>query len=222
MSAILKATNLTKTFKSPQETTVLDGISLEVYPGDTIAIVGKSGEGKTTLLHLLGVLEEPTSGTVEICGEVATPQKSPLLRNSHIGFVFQAYHLLEECTVLENVLMPARIAKHDIRPGSPAHNRALTLLHEVGIGHRAIYPAKLLSGGEKQRVAIARALMNNPAIILADEPSGNLDHAYSQAIYALLLDEAQKRDKALVVVTHDLTLAAQCKKTYSLQDGKIL
>ncbi len=154
MSAILKATNLTKTFKSPQETTVLDGISLEVYPGDTIAIVGKSGEGKTTLLHLLGVLEEPTSGTVEICGEVATPQKSPLLRNSHIGFVFQAYHLLEECTVLENVLMPARIAKHfrgqpsktrtSYRSGNPAARAVAisatfgkSLLGE-GVGHEAI------------------------------------------------------------------------------------
>ncbi|MGH2639568.1 MAG: ABC transporter ATP-binding protein, partial [Rhabdochlamydiaceae bacterium] len=140
----------------------------------------------------------------------------------HIWFVFQAYHLLEECTVLENVLMPARIGKEDIRPGSSAYNRALQLLAEVELSHRALFPAKLLSGGEKQRAAIARALINNPSIILADEPSGNLDHAHSQAIYTLLLDEAQKRNKALIVVTHDLTLASQCKKTYSLQDGKLL
>lgn len=219
---ILKATSITKKFKGPQDVTVLDGISLEVHPSDTIAIVGKSGEGKTTLLHILGTLDAPTSGTVEVCGEIATPQKSPLLRNSHIGFVFQAYHLLEECTVLENVLMPARIGKQDIRPGSPAYLRALELLQEVGLSERAHFPAKLLSGGEKQRVAIARALINNPSIILADEPSGNLDHAHSAVIYDLLLTEARSRNKALVVVTHDLTLASQCKKTYSLQDGKLL
>ena len=219
---ILKAQSITKKFKGPEDVTVLDGISLEVSPGDTVAIVGKSGEGKTTLLHILGTLDAPTSGTVEVCGELATPQKSPLLRNTHIGFVFQAYHLLEECTVLENVLMPARIGKHDIRPGFPAHLRALELLQEVGLSERAHFQAKLLSGGEKQRVAIARALINNPSIILADEPSGNLDHSHSVVIYDLLLSEARNRNKALVVVTHDLTLASQCKKTYSLQDGKLL
>ncbi|MBP7074479.1 MAG: ABC transporter ATP-binding protein [Rhabdochlamydiaceae bacterium] len=219
MKPILKAQNLKKTYKTAIDVTVLDGISLEVLPGETIAIIGKSGEGKTTLLHLLGTLEKPTSGTIEVCGEVATSQNSPYLRNTHIGFVFQAYHLLEECTVLENVLMPARIAKQDIRPGSSAHTRALMLLEEVGLSHRRDFLAKLLSGGEKQRAAIARALINNPSIILADEPSGNLDHAHSQDIYKLLLNEAQKRNKALVVVTHDLSLASQCQKTYALQDG---
>ncbi len=221
MKPVLKAQNLSKKYKTPLDVTILEGISLEVFPGETIAITGKSGEGKTTLLHLLGTLEEPTTGTVEICGEIATAQKSPLLRNSHIGFVFQAYHLLEECTVLENVLMPARIGKENIKPGSSAYQRALDLLDEVGLSHRALFPAKLLSGGEKQRAAIARALINNPSIILADEPSGNLDHAHSQAIYTLLLNEAQKRNKALVVVTHDLILASQCQKTYSLQDGRL-
>jgi lipoprotein-releasing system ATP-binding protein len=219
---ILKAYNLSKIYKTPLEVAILEGVSLEVFPGETIAIIGKSGEGKTTLLHLLGTLEEPTSGTVEICGEIATPQKSPLLRNAHIGFVFQSYHLLEDYTVLENVLMPARIGKEDIQPGSPTYKYALELLAEVGLSHRALFPAKLLSGGEKQRTAIARALINNPAIILADEPSGNLDHAHSQAIYTLLLNETRKRNKALVVVTHDLTLASQCKKTYALQDGKLV
>ncbi len=221
MKPILKAQKLSKTYKTPLDMRVLDNIFLEVFPGETISIVGKSGEGKTTLLHLLGTLETPTSGSIEICGELATTHTSSYLRNIHIGFVFQAYHLLEDCTVLENVLMPARIAHKDIRLGSPIHNRALELLGEVGLSHRLFFPAKLLSGGEKQRVAIARALINNPAIILADEPSGNLDHAHSQAIYTLLLDEAHKRNKALVVVTHDLILASQCKKTYALQDGKL-
>ena len=219
MKPVLKAKNLSKTFGS--DLTVLHDISLEVLPGETLAIIGKSGEGKTTLLHLLGTLEKPTAGSIEVCGEVATAQNSPLLRNTHIGFVFQAYHLLEECTVLENVLMPARIGNVDVQPGSAAHARALQLLEEVGLSHRAKFPAKLLSGGEKQRAAIARALINNPSIILADEPSGNLDHAHSQAIYKLLFDEAHQRNKALVVVTHDLTLASQCQKTYALQDGKL-
>ncbi len=216
MNPILRAKNLTKTYKSPLDVTVLENISLDVYPGETIAIVGKSGEGKTTLLHLLGTLENPTSGTIEVCGELATPQKSPLIRNRHIGFVFQAYHLLDDCTVLENVLMPAKIGKENLET---ARARALELLEEVGLSHRANFPAKLLSGGEKQRVAISRALINNPSIILADEPSGNLDHAHSKVIYDLLLSEAQKRNKALVVVTHDLTLASQCQKMYALQDG---
>lgn len=219
---ILKAKNLTKKFKSPVEVTILDDISLEAAAGETIAIVGKSGEGKTTLLHLLGTLESPTTGSVEICGELATPQNSPYLRNTQIGFVFQAYHLLDECTVLDNVLMPSRIGNQDTRPGSPAHTRALTLLEEVGLSHRQNFLAKLLSGGEKQRVAIARALINNPSIILADEPSGNLDHAHSQAIYSLLFEEAQKRNKTLIVVTHDLILASRCQKTYALQDGKLI
>ena len=219
---ILKAKNLTKKFKSPIEVTVLDDISLEAAAGETIAIIGKSGEGKTTLLHLLGTLEAPTAGSVEICGEVATGQNSPYLRNTHIGFVFQAYHLLDECTVLDNVLMPARIGGIETRSGSPAYKRALTLLEDVGLLHRQNFLAKLLSGGEKQRTAIARALINNPSIILADEPSGNLDNAHSQAIYSLLFDEVQKRNKALIVVTHDLKLASGCKKTYALQDGKLI
>lgn len=222
MKPILKAQNLFKTYKAPHAVSVLENIALEVFPGDSIAIIGKSGEGKTTLLHVLGTLEAPTQGTIEICGEVATEQNSPHLRNRHIGFVFQAYHLLSDCTVLENVLMPARIGGQDVRPGSAAHSRALDLLESVSLLQRADFPAKLLSGGEKQRAAIARALINDPAMILADEPSGNLDSAHSQEIYTLLLGEAQKRNKAVIVVTHDLTLASQCKKTYSLQDGKLL
>lgn len=222
MSPILKATRLSKRFSYPIETPVLDDVSLEVFPGEIVAIVGKSGEGKTTLLHLLGTLEAPSSGEVEICGKKASPQNSAFIRNQHIGFIFQAYHLLEESTVLENILMPARIAKKETHSKSPAALRALHLLEEVGLSHRAYFPAKLLSGGEKQRVAIARALMNDPAIILADEPSGNLDHAHSQAIYHLLLESAQKRGKSIVIVTHDLELASRCQKTYALQDGKLL
>lgn len=218
---ILKAKNISKSFKSPTEVTILKNISLEIQAGETVAIMGKSGEGKTTLLHILGTLEPATEGTLEICGLAANSSNWNYLRNQKIGFIFQAYNLLEDYTVLENILMPAKIAIQDTRPGSPAHQRALELLKDVGLEHRADFPAKLLSGGEKQRAAIARAFLNDPALILADEPSGNLDHANSTIIYNLLLSAAQKRGKALIVVTHDRELAALCQKTYSLLDGAI-
>lgn len=218
---ILKAKNISKKFKSPIEVTILNNISLEVHAGETVAIMGKSGEGKTTLLHILGTLEPATEGSLEICGIAVSPSNWNELRNQKIGFIFQAYNLLEDYTVLENVVMPAKIANQDTRPGSIAHQRALELLQEVGLSHRADFPAKLLSGGEKQRAAIARAFLNDPALILADEPSGNLDHANSTIIYNLLLGAAQKRGKALIVVTHDRELAGLCKKTYSLMDGVI-
>lgn len=213
---ILQAKNISKKFKSPTEVTILNNISLEVHAGETVAIMGKSGEGKTTLLHILGTLEPATEGSLKICGIPASPSNWNHLRNQKIGFIFQAYNLLEDYTVLENVLMPAKIAGH---LGPAAHQRALELLHEVGLSHRADFPAKLLSGGEKQRAAIARAFLNDPALILADEPSGNLDHANSTIIYNLLLGAAQKRGKALIVVTHDRELADLCQKTYSLMDG---
>ena len=218
---ILKAKKISKSFKSPTDVTILKDISLEVKAGETIAIMGKSGEGKTTLLHILGTLEPASEGSLEICGLEATRDNWNFLRNQKIGFIFQAYNLLEDYTVLENILMPAKIAHQDTRPGSPAHQRALELLQEVGLSHRVNFPAKLLSGGEKQRAAIARAFLNDPALILADEPSGNLDHANSTVIYNLLLEAAQKRNKALIVVTHDRELAALCKKTYFLLDGAI-
>jgi len=219
---ILKAQNLSKRFGNPIPITVLKDISLHVAAGEAVAIVGKSGEGKTTLLHVLGTLEEPSSGTLEICGKIVTGQKSSCLRNRHIGFIFQAYHLLEELSALENILIAARIGKQKTDKASPARKRALELLEEVNLSHRASFPAKLLSGGEKQRVALARALMNDPDLILADEPSGNLDQENSQAIYSLLLGMAQKKGKALLVVTHDLELASRCQKTYTLQDGRLL
>jgi ABC-type lipoprotein export system ATPase subunit len=219
---VLSAKNISKIFKHPTLVHVLKHISLDVKAGETVAITGKSGEGKTTLLHILGTLEPPTEGSLEICGTAASSSNWNLLRNQKIGFIFQAYNLLEDYTVLENILMPAKIGGKDVRPGSPSHQRALELLTEVGLDHRADFPAKLLSGGEKQRAAIARAFLNDPALILADEPSGNLDHAHSTIIYNLLLNAAQKRNKALVVVTHDKELAALCQKSYALTDGVLI
>lgn len=204
---ILRAKNI---YKSYPKVKVLSGISLTVAPGETLAICGRSGEGKTTLLHILGTLEEPDSGELEIAGQRLTRANASTLRNQQIGFVFQAYNLLEDFTTLENVLMPARIARHPI-----SRQKGLELLSLVGLQDRADFPAKHLSGGERQRAAIARALCNNPNLILADEPSGNLDRANAKKIGEILIS----LKKSLILVTHDPDLAALCDKQYLLKEG---
>lgn len=213
---ILRANNLSKSFRHPQKVAVLNDVSLQAERGESIAITGRSGEGKTTLLHILGTLEEPDSGTLLIAGVEAAPKQSPLLRNRHIGFIFQSYNLLEDFTALENVLMPARIARSPLDTA-----RALELLDQVGLADRARFPAKLLSGGERQRVAIARALINDPSLILADEPSGNLDQANAEAIADLLFSLVQKQNKTLIIATHDPALAARSDKRYILASGHL-
>ena len=219
--SVLKATQLTKKFPFPSPLEVLKGIDLEIFSGDSIAIVGKSGEGKSTLLHILGTLEKPCSGALEICGKSASKTPLPLLRSKHIGFIFQSCNLLDEYTALENVLMPAKIARLPTHRGSPAHHRALMLLETVGLKDRTHYHSKLLSGGEKQRVALARALCNDPDLILADEPSGNLDNAHSQEIHSLLIRLCKDFHKALIVVTHDKELSSLCDQTLLLKDGNL-
>lgn len=209
---ILQAKKVYKRFEKPAPVEVLKGVSLEVQAGETVAITGKSGEGKSTLLHILGTLEKPSEGAIFICGKPLL--NLPEIRNRHIGFIFQTFNLLEDYTVLENIMMPAKIGR---RPLSV--EKALQLLEEVGLSHRADFPSKLLSGGEKQRAAIARALCNDPDLILADEPSGNLDHAHSIVIHELLINSAKKRNKALVIVTHDKELASLCDRGYLLMDG---
>ncbi len=219
--AILEAEGIEKSFYDPALVSILSGIDLTLHSGESIAIMGPSGEGKSTLLHILGTLEDPSRGRLQIQGKEVTPGNLAAFRNDHIGFIFQAFHLLEDYTALENVLMPARIARRASSPGSLAYQHAEGLLGEVGLHDRMHYSTKLLSGGEKQRVAIARALCNNPEIILADEPSGNLDHASSQAIHELLFRCCTEHGKGLIVVTHDQHLAAQCDKVYWLQEGKL-
>ncbi len=213
---ILSAKHLSKSFSSPKPLSVLSDISLDASAGETIAICGRSGEGKTTLLHILGALEKPDSGELWIENTLVTPQKGPKLRQKYLGFIFQSYNLLEDFTALENVLMPSRIARQPLSP-----QKGLQLLEEVGLTERAHFPAKLLSGGERQRVAIARALCNNPSILLADEPTGNLDSAHAKQIGALLLACAKERQKVLILVTHDQDLASLCSRRYSLQNGKL-
>lgn len=219
MEPILSAIKISKRFLSQSSIEILKEVSLAIYPGESLAIMGASGEGKSTLLHILGTLEEPSSGELIIAGKSLAQHPSPLIRNQHIGFVFQSYNLLEDYTALHNVLMPALIAKKNIQKGSKAYERGCQLLEQVGLTHRMHFPCKLLSGGEKQRVALARALCNDPEIILADEPSGNLDHDTSEAIHQLLIHLVKEMNKSLIVVTHDHSLARLCGKKLILSDG---
>ncbi len=216
---LLKAVKITKKFLLPSPIEVIKGIDLEIYPGESVAIMGKSGEGKSTLLHILGTLERPTSGSLTFCGKDLLATPLPTLRNRHIGFIFQTYNLLDDYTTLGKDFLPAKIARRPVHKGSEAYERAWMLLETVGLKERALFPAKLLSGGEKQRAAIARALANDPDLILADEPSGNLDHAHSQQVHALLIDCVKKFGKSLIVATHDKELSSLCDKTYLLKDG---
>jgi len=213
---ILSAKGLKKTYRTPQPVEVLNDVSLFVQSGESVAICGRSGEGKSTLLHILGTLEAPDSGTLEIDGLLSTPALAPSIRSRSIGFIFQAYNLLEDFTAIENVLMPAKILRR-----SPSREKGLALLSSVGLAHRADFPAKLLSGGERQRVAIARALCNDPSLLLADEPTGNLDAANALAVGDLLLSLVREKNKSLIVATHDTRLASLCNKTYRLFAGKL-
>ena len=211
---ILQAKNLVKTFRHPHTVQILSGVCLDVEAGESIAITGRSGEGKTTLLHILGMLEPFDSGLLTIAGTPFNKSTAPAFRNKHMGFIFQAFNLLEDFTALENVLMPAKIAR---RPTT--RKQGLDLLDLVGLGPRADFPAKLLSGGERQRVAIARALCNNPDIIFADEPSGNLDKVNADSVANILFDLVQAQKKTLILVTHDQSLANQCTRTFALREG---
>lgn len=218
---ILEARGIRKVFTSPIKVDILKGIDLAVHGGESIAIMGRSGQGKSTLLQILGTLDKPTQGALHIKGQPVTPFNVADIRRSAIAFVFQSYFLLEDYTVLENVLIPARIDRQDTSPGSTAYCRAMELLEMVELTHRADFNTKLLSGGEKQRTAIARSLCNNPSLIFADEPSGNLDNETAGIIHKILLDFAKQPDKAMILVTHDNDLAALCSKRFILSDGLI-
>jgi lipoprotein-releasing system ATP-binding protein len=221
-SILLQASHLTKTFYTPAQIPILRDIHLQVQAGESVAIVGRSGEGKSTLLQILGTLEEPCSGSLKIAGQEVKRSNRTMIRNQNIGFVFQSFHLLEDYTALENVLMPARIARYSITKGSRAEKRAWELLDQVGLTERAHFHTKLLSGGEKQRVALARAMCNDPCLILADEPSGNLDRQTAQLIHSILLEFAKDPSKALIIVTHDEELAKLCSSRFELKNGELI
>lgn len=221
MKVILKASNIHKTYDYPAQVTILKGLNLTVHRGETVAIMGRSGQGKSTLLQILGTLEKPCSGQLEIAGQLVNSFNCSKIRNQNIAFIFQSFHLLEDSTALENVLMPAYIGRRSISRGSQAYKRAMELLERVGLSERAHFNTKLLSGGEKQRVAIARALCNNPDILFADEPSGNLDKQTASDIHEILLNFAKEGQKTLIVVTHDHELASLCSTNYTLEYGVI-
>jgi lipoprotein-releasing system ATP-binding protein len=216
---ILKASRLHKSYYRPAKVDILCGIDLIVEAGQSVAITGRSGQGKSTLLHVLGTLENPCQGSIEIANQLINSRNKSSIRNQTIAFIFQSFHLLDDYSALENVLMPARIARANTMKGSQAHDRALELLQHVGLANRAHFNTKLLSGGEKQRVAIARALCNNPQLIFADEPSGNLDKQTSAVIHELLLEFSKAQGKSIILATHDKDLAALCDVRYVLQEG---
>jgi|GEM_PF-591986 len=216
---LLKATNIHKSYYHPLPVNLLQGINLEVGAGESAAIVGRSGEGKSTLLQILGTLEEPCKGSLVIANHSVESANKSHIRNQLIGFVFQSFHLLEDYSALENVLMPAKIARQKV--GKELIEHGLHLLEQVGLADRAHFSTKLLSGGEKQRVALARALCNNPKIIFADEPSGNLDGHTAELIHQLLLQFVTD-GKALVLVTHDWNLARLCTNQYELKNGTLV
>ena len=216
---IIVAKHLSKSFCDVAKVEVFKNVSLTVHSKESIAITGPSGVGKSTLLHILGTIERPSHGTLEIAGKNALATDSACIRNQHIGFVFQNFNLLPDYTALENVLMPGKIARK--KTSSSLTARAYQLLEKVGLSHRARHLARSLSGGEKQRIAIARALYNDPDVLLADEPSGNLDDHQSQVMHTLLMDLTQQMGKAVVIVTHNRALASLCHRRYILTHAEL-
>jgi lipoprotein-releasing system ATP-binding protein len=220
---VLEAVDLTKVYRGGDGRTlsVLDGANLQVSRGEMVAVVGSSGAGKSTLLHLLGALDQPTSGSVSIAGKTLAGRDDDelsLLRNHSVGFVFQFHHLLREFTAVENVMMPLRIAGW---VDGKARRRAEELLARVGLSGRMQHKPAALSGGEQQRTAVARALAIDPAILLADEPSGNLDHANSELLHDLFVELSRDLETAMVIATHNRALAVRADRTLLLEDGRL-
>ena len=221
-SGVLQATDVCKTYHlGGRELPVLRGVNLELKQGEFVALQGASGSGKSTLLQLLGGLDRPTSGIIRFKGEplrLQTAQQAAIFRGQNVGFVFQAYHLLPDLDALENIMLPAQVQRTSVLT---SRNRGMDLLASVGLKDRMDHRPSELSGGEQQRVAIARALMNEPEIVLADEPTGNLDSNTEAGIIDLLKKLHKERNLTLLVATHDDIVAAEAQRVERLVDGRI-
>jgi lipoprotein-releasing system ATP-binding protein len=220
--AALELTGVKRVFRQGGvELAVLNGIDLTLRPGELVALVGPSGAGKSTLLHLAGLLERPSAGEIRIAGEECgnlSDERRTLLRRSTLGFVYQFHHLLLEFSALENVMIPRMIA--GVARGA-ARDKATALLHRVGLGERLSHRPARLSGGEQQRVAIVRALANDPKVLLADEPTGNLDHTTGDSVMATLIEMTRATGLAALIATHNLDLARRLDRIVVLEDGKL-
>jgi lipoprotein-releasing system ATP-binding protein len=223
---LLKLTRVTRRYDSPNQSgalTVLNDVSLEVAQGESLAIVGPSGSGKSTLLHIIGTLDRPTSGSVALNGQdlgTLDELQVAAVRNRQIGFVFQSHYLLPQCTVLENVLVPT-LACAEAAARDGASERAGRLLKRVGLGERMSHRPGELSGGERQRVAVVRALINQPQLLLADEPTGSLDQTSARELGQLLLDLNREEGVTLIVVTHARELAQRMGRVLELRDARL-
>ncbi|PFG45880.1 lipoprotein-releasing system ATP-binding protein [Vibrio sp. ES.051] len=223
MNKLLKCRDIRKVYREGSlDTEVLKGVSFDIEKGELVSIVGSSGSGKSTLLHILGALDDATQGDVDFLGQnlsALSSNKQAAVRNKHLGFVYQFHHLLADFTALENVAMPLLIGGVKV---AKAKDEAKVLLEKVGLDHRMEHRPSELSGGERQRVAIARALVNRPDLVLADEPTGNLDHNTALSIYDLMRELNQESNIAFLVVTHDKELAAKMDRQMDMQDGLLV